>query len=81
MKLKVGDLVTHDCSMPYSNTIYRVTDLDDRGNFLGQAVFRLTNNEHAYPTRKSVWYASDVFRVITQGDLVALLVRLQGLVD
>jgi hypothetical protein len=79
-KFKVGDFVVHDCTMPYPNTVYRVEELDERGNFRGPAVFRLTADAKAYPTRKGQWFGWSCFRVLSKEELKLLVEKLSSLV-
>jgi hypothetical protein len=77
--LKIGDYAIQDCRMPYPNTIYRVEEVDECGNFRGPAVFRLTSDPTAYPTRKGQWLGYHAFRAISKDEIRELMGMLASL--
>jgi hypothetical protein len=66
--LKVGDLAIQDCSMPYPNTIYRVEEVDEHGNFRGTPVFRLAAPPHGAWKKANGWLGYLSFRKVSGND-------------
>lgn len=78
-KFVKGDLVVQDSTMPYPNTIYRVEEVDEHGNFRGPPVFRLTSDPKAYPLRKGQWLGFASFRTLSWEEVLFLVGKLKTL--
>ena len=69
-KFDVGDIIIQDCVMPYPNTMWRVVEMDEHGNWRGFPIVRLLVTKE----RKKVntWFGYTNFRKVTPEEALVL---------